>query len=38
MLAAIMDKPVLASIGGVAFRQFKLTLDYVTERMTFEKP
>ena len=38
MMRAIMDKPVLASIGGAAFRQFKLTLDYVNQRVTFEKP
>ena len=38
MMKAIMDKPILASIGGTAFRQFKLTLDYVNQRVTFEKP
>jgi hypothetical protein len=37
MMRAIMDKPVLASIGGVAFRQFKVTMDYVNQRVTFEK-
>jgi hypothetical protein len=38
MMRALMDKPILASIGGTAFRQFKLTLDYVNQRVTFEKP
>jgi hypothetical protein len=38
MMKALMDKPILASIGGTAFRQFKLTLDYVNQRVTFEKP
>ncbi len=38
MMKAVMDKPILASIGGSAFRQFKLTLDYVNQRVTFEKP
>jgi hypothetical protein len=38
MMKAIMDKPILASVGGAAFRQFKLTLDYVNQRVTFEKP
>ena len=38
MMKAIMDKPVLASIGGAAFRPFRLTLDYVNQRVTFEKP
>lgn len=38
MMRAIMDKPVLASIGGAAFRQFKMTMDYVNQRVTFEKP
>jgi hypothetical protein len=38
MMKQIMDKPILASIGGTAFRQFKLTLDYVNQRVTFEKP
>jgi hypothetical protein len=37
MMKALMDKPILASIGGTAFRQFKLTLDYVNQRVTFEK-
>jgi hypothetical protein len=38
MMKQLMDKPILASIGGTAFRQFKLTLDYVNQRVTFEKP
>ena len=38
MMKQIMDKPILASIGGTAFRQFKLTMDYVNQRVTFEKP
>jgi len=38
MMKAIMDKPILASIGGGAFRQFKLTMDYINQRVTFEKP
>ena len=38
MMKALMDKPILASIGGTAFRQFKLTMDYVNQRVTFEKP
>jgi len=38
MMKALMDKPILASVGGAAFRQFKLTLDYVNQRVTFEKP
>jgi hypothetical protein len=38
MMKALMDKPILASVGGLAFRQFKLTLDYVNQRVTFEKP
>ena len=38
MMKAIMDKPVRASIGGAAFRPFKLTLDYVNQRVTFENP
>lgn len=38
MMKALMDKPILASIGGAAFRPFKLTLDYVNQRVTFEKP
>jgi len=38
MMKALMDKPILASIGGAAFRQFKLTMDYVNQRVTFEKP
>jgi len=38
MMKQLMDKPVLASVGGTAFRQFKLTLDYVNQRVTFEKP
>ena len=38
MMRALMDKPILASIGGAAFRQFKLTMDYVNQRVTFEKP
>jgi hypothetical protein len=38
MMKQLMDKPILASVGGAAFRQFKLTLDYVNQRATFEKP
>jgi hypothetical protein len=38
MMKQLMDKPILASIGGAAFRPFKLTLDYVNQRVTFEKP
>jgi len=38
MMKALMDKPILTSIGGAAFRQFKLTVDYVNQRVTFEKP
>jgi hypothetical protein len=38
MMKALMDKPILTSIGGTAFRQFKLTMDYVNQRVTFEKP
>lgn len=38
MMKSLMDKPILASIGGTAFRQFKLTMDYVNQRVTFEKP
>lgn len=38
MMKQLMDKPILASVGGTAFRQFKLTLDYVNQRVTFEKP
>jgi hypothetical protein len=38
MMKSLMDKPILASIGGAAFRQFKLTMDYVNQRVTFEKP
>jgi hypothetical protein len=38
MMKALMDKPILASVGGLAFRQFTLTLDYVNQRVTFERP
>jgi hypothetical protein len=38
MMSRLMDKPILASVGGTALRQFKLTLDYVNQRVTFEKP
>ena len=38
MMKQIMDRPILASIGGAAFRPFRVTLDYVNQRVTFEKP
>jgi hypothetical protein len=38
MMKSLMDKPILASIGGAAFRQFKVTMDYVNQRVTFEMP
>ena len=38
MMKQLMDKPILASIGGAAFRPFKITMDYPNQRVTFEKP
>jgi hypothetical protein len=37
MMAGLMDKPIQASIGGVAFRAFRITMDYVNQRVTFER-
>ncbi len=37
MMSPQMDKPVDASIGGVAFRTFRMTLDYPNQRVTFER-
>jgi len=33
----MMDKPIQASLGGVALRPFRITMDYVNQRVTFER-
>jgi hypothetical protein len=38
MMSPLMDKPILASIGGQAFKSFRITMDYPNQRVTFEKP
>ncbi len=30
--------PILASLGGAAFRSFRLIMDYVNQQVTFERP
>lgn len=37
MMSPQMDRPVYASIGGAAFRSFRMTLDYPNQRVTFER-
>ena len=37
MMSPQMDQPVDASIGGVAFRSFRMTMDYPHQRVTFER-
>lgn len=38
MMKALMDRPIVASLGGNAFRSFRLTMDYPNQRVTFERP
>jgi hypothetical protein len=38
MMRQVMDKPILASVGGPALKYFKITMDYPNQRATFEKP
>ena len=37
MMSPQMDQPVDASIGGAAFRTFRMTMDYPHQRVTFER-
>ena len=37
MMSPQMDKPIDASIGGAAFRTFRVTLDYPNQRVTVER-
>jgi hypothetical protein len=37
MMKQLMDRPILASLGGNAFRSFRLTMDYPNQRVTFER-
>jgi len=37
MLSSLTDRPILACIGGEAFKDFRITLDYPHQRATFER-
>jgi hypothetical protein len=38
MMSMMTDRPILAAIGGNAFKTLRITMDYPNQRATFEQP